>query len=224
MLILAANAFAQISSSHSGKKLTIERLYGLPWLIGTKPESPRWSPDSQRLAFLWNDEGTNFYDVWLADRSTGKPIRVTSMPRTASPADPGSDIAKLEQQVRAETDFGVSDVLWAPDGAHILFNFHGQLYQVIPGQAPQRLLDYDVAQSSASTAPNGNHVAYLSGGNLWVMTIDGNKPTTKQIYVPGKDEVSVEEFYWSTDGEHLAFIESDASRVPKRGIPDYLGD
>jgi dipeptidyl-peptidase 4 len=224
MFALAANAFAQSTSSHSTKQLTIERLYSLPWLIGTKPESPRWSPDSRRLAFLWNDEGTNFYDVWLADRTTGKPIRVTSMPRTASPSDPGSDIAKLEQQVRAETDHGVSDVLWAPDGEHLLFNFHGQLYQVIPGQAPQRLLDSDVAQSNASVAPLGNRVAYLSGGNLWVMTIDGNKPVTKQIYAPGKSEVSVEEFHWSTDGKTIAFIESDASRVPKRGIPDYLGD
>ena len=153
MFAFAANAFAQNDSSQSPKKLTIERLYSLPWLIGTKPESPRWSPDSQRLAFLWNDEGTNFYDVWLADRMTGKPVRVTSMPRPVSPADPDTDIAKLEQQARAETDHGVSDVIWAPDGEHLLFNFHGQLYWVIPGQAPQRLIDSELAQNSAASSP-----------------------------------------------------------------------
>jgi dipeptidyl-peptidase 4 len=224
MFALAANAFAQNDSSQSPKKLTIDRLYSLPWLIGTKPESPHWSPDSQRLAFLWNDEGTNFYDVWLADRTTGKPVRVTSMPRPASPADPGTDIAKLEQQARAETDHGVSDVIWAPGGEHLLFNFHGQLYRVIPGQAPQRLIDSELAQNSAASSPHGNGVAYLSGGNLWVMTLDGSKPTVKQVYAPGKNEVSVEEFYWSTDGKRLAFIEADASRVPTRGIPDYLGE
>ena len=146
------------------------------------------------------------------------------MPRPASPADPGTDIAKLEQQARAETDHGVSDVIWAPDGEHLLFNFHGQLYQVIPGQTPQRLIDSESAQNNASSSPHGNRVAYLSGGNLWVMTLDGNKPTAKQIYAPGKNEVSVEEFHWSTDGKHLAFIEADASRVPTRGIPNYLGD
>ena len=111
MFALTASVSAQNSPSQSPKKLTIERLYSLPWLIGTKPESPHWSSDSQRLAFLWNNEGTNFYDVWLADRTTGKPVRVTSMPRPASPADPGTDIAKLEQQARAETDHGVSDVI-----------------------------------------------------------------------------------------------------------------
>jgi dipeptidyl-peptidase 4 len=224
MFVLGAHAFAQSTSSHPGKQLTIERLYSLPWLIGTKPEGPHWSPNSQRVAFLWNDEGTNFYDVWLADRTTGKLTRVTSMPRTASPSDPGSDIAKLEQKAHAENDLGVSEVLWAEDSEHLLFNFHGQLYQVIPGQTPQRLLDSDVAQSDASAAPRGNRIAYLSGGNLWVVTPDGNKPTTKQIYASAKDDVTVEEFHWSTDGEHIAFIESDARHVPTRGIPDYLGE
>jgi dipeptidyl-peptidase-4 len=224
LFTLATNASGQNPFSQSTKKLTIERLYSLPSLIGTKPESLRWSPDSQRLAFLWNDEGMNFYDVWLADRTAGKPIRVTSMPRPASPADPGNDIVKLEEQARAETDHGVSDVMWAPDGKHLLFDFYGQLYQVIPGQTPERLIDSDASQDSAATAPNTNRVAYLSGGNLWVMTLGKSKPATKQIYAPGKNEVIVEEFRWSTDGKRLAFIESDASRVPTRGIPNYLGD
>jgi dipeptidyl-peptidase 4 len=223
LFALVANASAQNASTQTTKKLTIERLYSLPWLVGTKPEGPKWSPDSQRLAFLWNDEGTNFYDVWLADRTTGKAVRVTSMPRPLSPVDPGTDIIKLEQQARAETDRGVSDVLWAPDGEHLLFNFHGQLYQVMPGQPPQRLINSDLEQNNASSSPHGNRVAYLSGGNLWVMTLDGNKASTKEIYAPGKNEVSVEEFHWSADGKHLAFIESDASRVPTRGIPNYLG-
>ncbi len=224
LFALSTTAFAQETHSQPTKKLTIDRLYSLPWLIGTKPEDPKWSPDSQHLAFLWNDDGTNFYDVWLADRTTGKPIRITSMPRPFNPPDPGTDIAKLEQQARAETDHGVSDVIWAPDGKHLLFNFHGHLYLVLPGQTPHQLIDSDSTQTSVASSPSGNRVAYLSGGNLWVMTLEGNKPAAKQIYAPGKNEVTVEEFHWSTDGKQLAFIEADASRVPTRGIPNYLGD
>ncbi len=116
----------------------------------------------------------------------GKPIRVTSMPRPASPADPGTDIAKLEQQARAETDHGVSDVIWTPDGEHLIFNFHGQLYQVIPGQVPQRLIDSELTQNSASSSPHGNRVAYISGGNLCVMTLDGNNPRRSRSTHPEK--------------------------------------
>ncbi len=224
LFALSTTAFAQETHSQPTKKLTIDRLYSLPWLIGTKPEDPKWSPDSKQLAFLWNDDGTNFYDVWLADRTTGKPVRITSMPRPFNPPDPGTDIAKLEQQARAETDHGVSDVIWAPDGKHLLFNFHEHLYLVLPGQTPNQLIDSDSTQTSVASSPSGNRIAYLSGGNLWVMTLEGNKPAAKQIYAPGKNEVTVEEFHWSADGKQLAFIEADASRVPTRGIPNYLGD
>ena len=48
--------------------LSLDRLYRLPWITGTAPKEPRWAPDSQRLAFLWNDDGGNFYDVWISDR------------------------------------------------------------------------------------------------------------------------------------------------------------
>ena len=47
-------------------ELTLERLYSLPRLIGTAPTGIVWAPDSSRFAFLWNDEGTNFRDVWMA--------------------------------------------------------------------------------------------------------------------------------------------------------------
>ena len=53
--------------AQQNQRLTIERLYSLPRLIGTAPKGFAWSRDSQRLAFLWNDEGTNFYDVWTLD-------------------------------------------------------------------------------------------------------------------------------------------------------------
>jgi dipeptidyl-peptidase-4 len=125
LFALATNAFGQNPFSKSTKRLTMERLYSLPWLIGTKPESLQWSPDSQRLAFLWNDEGMNFYDVWLADRTEGKPIRVTSMPRPASLADPGNDRVKLEEEARVETDHGVSDVICLRTGNIFSSTFTG---------------------------------------------------------------------------------------------------
>jgi len=223
LFALPLGLWAQQNSGQPQKKLTIERLYTLPWLIGTRPESPVWSPDSQKVAFLWNDEGMNFRDVWLADRSTGIPTRVTAMPRPVNPADPGMDIAKLEQQAHAESDRGVSEVIWAPDGKQLIFTFHGQIYRVVPGQAPARLIDSETSQQSPAAAPSGNHIAYLSAGQLWIATVEDGKPSRKLIYAPGKDDVVVEEFHWSGDGQRLAFIESDARRVPTRGIPNYLG-
>lgn len=76
-------------------KLTIDRLYSLPRLIGTSPRRAAWAPDSRRFAFLWNDEGTNFYDVWTASVETLTPSRVTRMPRVMADAEHGWDLGPL---------------------------------------------------------------------------------------------------------------------------------
>ncbi|MGA7415261.1 MAG: prolyl oligopeptidase family serine peptidase [Bryobacteraceae bacterium] len=221
---ITPGASAQDSTDRPAKKLTIERLYSLPWLIGTKPQDPQWSPDSRQLAFLWNDEGTNFYDVWITGVTTPKPVPITSMPRPDSPTDPGTDIAKLEQVARAETDHGVSSVIWAPDGKRLIFNFHGLLYWVLPGHPPERLVDSTEKQQQAACPLQSNRIGYISGGDLWVANLDGDKPAATKVYSPGRKDVSVTEFHWSGDGKRLTFVETDASQVPVRGIPDYLGE
>jgi dipeptidyl-peptidase 4 len=205
------------------RTMTIERLYSLPWITGTQPLSPTWSPDSRHLAFLWNNEGTVFRDVWLTDAKGGKPLRITTMPRPQNPTDPGTDIEKLKQVERAETDGGVSELVWAPDGRHLLFALHGSLYQVLPGQTPQPIAGAESASDIAVSA-RGRAIAYLSGGGLWIIDSRASPHALRKVYAPGQRDGAVESFVWSGDGEHLAFIEADASNVPTRGIPDYLGD
>jgi dipeptidyl-peptidase-4 len=248
---------AQTPAPPPKPKLTLERLYSLPWVTGTRPESPVWSPDSHRVAFLWNDAGGNFDDVWITDVETAKPTRVTTMPQPESPADAGIDIVKLQQVERAESDHGVSDLLWAPDGRHLIFELHSRLFSVLPGEAPVPLTPAETPVSDAAVvatgvAPSATQgvatgvtkdvaptaapvrrvtgtsraaLAYLSVGDLWIIDlVDGRPGSARRIYSPGRADVYVESLHWSGDGQRLAFVEADATRVPKRGIPDYLGD
>jgi dipeptidyl-peptidase-4 len=175
------------------QRFNIDRLYSLPWIIGTQPKGFTWSADSQRLAFLWNDEGANFYDVWMTDVRSAKPVRVSAMPRGTS-----------------ETDAGVSAVIWYPDNRSLLLTFRNQLYQVRAGQPPRRLYD----GSNAQFAPKGESLGYLLKGDLWV--------GPRQITSLAAPDIAIESFYWSPDGKTLAFILADEHRVPLRGIPDYL--
>jgi dipeptidyl-peptidase-4 len=204
-------------------KLTIDRLYSLPWLIGTRVESPQWAPDSRRLAFLWNDDGSNFHDVWITDIVTALPLRVTAMPRPALPSDPGTDVTQLAEVARAESDAGISAVLWEPDGKHLLFTLHGLLYRVLPGEAPVRLARSAAPIQDLAVAPRGHALAYVAGGALWVLQLQAETAEAPiRVYDPAAKDRYVEEFHWSPDGTRLAFVEADDSRVPVRGIPDYL--
>lgn len=224
LVVPTATTAADISATDSPRSLTLERLYTLPWLTGTQPVDPAWSPDSRRVAFLWNDEGTSFRDVWIADVSGGKPVRITSMPRPENPADPGNDISKLEQVERAETDSGISELVWAPDGRHLIFGLHGRLYQVQPGKAVKPLTDAQTRASNVAASASAKAIAYLSTGNLRVTEFKADSSESREIHAPGRADTRVEYFVWSDDGRHFAFVEADASKVPTRGIPDYLGE
>ncbi len=195
LLLLAGPVWSQ-------QRLDIDRLYTLPWIIGTAPKDFVWSADSQRLAFLWNDEGTNFMDVWMTDRYSGKPVRLTHVPRSEN-----------------ELDTGVAHLAWTPDQKAVLFIFQDRLYSVEPGGSPKIFVDWYPVKA-VKTAPKGNMVAFLNGSRLSVVEA-GSASHPKYLT---NSRGFIEDFYWSSDGKTLAFIESDSSNVPEQATIDFLAE
>jgi dipeptidyl-peptidase-4 len=211
-----------ITCAGAAEKLDIDRLYSLPWLIGTAPKGFVWSADSKTVAFLWNDEGTNFRDVWIATRENARPVRVTRMPRPQVLSNNGNDLEAMQRAADAEMDPGVSAVLWSPDQTHLLFLLKGKLYSVRPeGGEPVLLTDRTNIRSVVS-APAGNKIAFQSAGEVFIASVTAAGPATEVKRV-GSGSLTVEDMVWSHNGRMLAFTETDDSQVPRRGIPDYLG-
>ena len=108
-------------------RFTLDDLVSVPRIIGTAAKEFAWSADGRRLAFLWNDEATNFYDVWTIAVDDSKPSRRTRMPRREAPPAGGHHPAAVEAAVLAERDAGVQSVVWHPDGRRVLLTFRGDL-------------------------------------------------------------------------------------------------
>ncbi|HZD54024.1 MAG TPA: hypothetical protein VE175_13325, partial [Woeseiaceae bacterium] len=161
------------------KGLTIERLYSQPRLIGTAPRELAWASDGRRLAFLWNDEGTNFYDLWMTGVDRPSPVRLTRMPRP------------VEGAAGAERDSGVSAVAWSPDGKTLLLTFHGDLYTAKPGEEPAAFADDGEAKSQAAYSPDGRWVSYVSRGDVFLAEAEGAAGAGRRLTTIAKDEVSV---------------------------------
>jgi dipeptidyl-peptidase-4 len=204
--------------------LTLERLYQLPWLTGTAPEQARWASDSRRLAFLWNDDGGNFRDLWLVTTRDGAVQRVTTLPRLALlPADAD----EWSRQIRiadVETDPGVTAYCWTADGHWLVFVYRGQLYRVAPGETPT-LISNDIQHASSPEAASyGSRVAFIANGALWTVEVGASAPTPHVVHDPKTHDVEVESFYWSGDSKTLAFVETDSRNIHQRALPDYLAD
>jgi dipeptidyl-peptidase-4 len=223
--------------SAQAPRLTVERVGSLPNLAGTPPAAPVWSPDSSRVAFLWNDRGYPLLDIWIASAEGGPPVKVTDVARQFPIAE--SDVAgdeSLAARVAERARRGIGHVTWAPDGASVVFAHGGGLYRVgADGAGLNVLAPPKGGRAALAFSSDGTRLTYLQDGDLWSMNVQ----TRERIQltrlarppigtIPGgafaRPDVEVASFRWSRDGRFIALHVSDRTRIRKVVIPDYLGE
>ena len=122
----------------AANRFTLEKLYTLPRVIGTAPKAPAWSPDGRQVVFLWNEEGLNFCDVYMASVDDAKAVRLTSMPRRAPSGKPAGSIEAIAEADAIENEPGVTAVRWHPEGKRLIISFQRDFYLLTPGQKPEK--------------------------------------------------------------------------------------
>lgn len=204
------------------ERLSLERLYSLPRLIGTAPRRFSWSSDGRTLAFLWNDQGTNFRDIWTVSVSGARLVRMTTMPALPAPASTStSELETLQQSVRSEREPGVTEHSWHPDGARIVMSLRGDLHIVTHDAPPIRRTETPGAESQAVFSPDGETLAYLLEGDIWIDRAFGGD-SAQNLTGVATGERSIASYRYAPDSKTLAFVEVDQAQVPRRAIPDYL--
>ncbi len=132
LLIAAALVTAAPPLTGQTQDLTVENaVTSLPSLIGTSPSGLAWSPDGSQLAFVWNDEGMPFRDVWIVSARGGEPRRITDLKGDAPPpAEDSGSMEAMKRDLRYRTRGGVSQVVWTPDGERLIFTCEGHLHRI----------------------------------------------------------------------------------------------
>lgn len=222
------------------ENLKVERLASFPSLIGTAPARPVFSPDSRRLAFLWNDEGMPFREVWVAPTDGGQAQRITTLNRTdESPENENTDTESLEFLRRAASRRmagGVSEVVWTPDGKALIFAYQGHLFKgSAGGGSPTKLTREKSSRHSLSFSPDGKFLAFLQGGDLYLWNWENQEQVrATRVGVPPISNLPGASFHaleagfvsykWAPDSLHLALNFEDRRRVRKMLFPDYLSE
>ncbi len=225
LALVAALPLATHAQASAPLRPSIERFYSLPSVVGTAPRNAVWSRDGKRVAFIWNDEGIPFGDIWMADVAGGAARRVTRLPHAPLVANPGPDFKAQRAAIAAELDAGVSNVTWTADGARMLFTFRGDLWVVSAGAAPVRLTTTPAPERGMALSPDGQRLAFMRDGNLVLAELRADSLLgAAPVTAVAREGVSVESFAWAPDGRSLALVETDRTAIKTRLIADQLTD
>ena len=135
--------------------------------FGAAPMGVAWSPQGDRLAYLW-DDGSGLA-LWLLAPGDGEPTKVLQKLDTGS-AEAAEEEAAAEE-IPAGLAFG-TEFSWAPDGSALLVTGGGDLWWVpAGGDEPRRLTATDDEEAEARVSPDGRHVAFVRDYDLFVLPV-----------------------------------------------------
>ena len=222
------------ASPQSEQQLTIEAIFADGGILGRPPEAVLWSPDGSKVTYVQRDDSGEHGALYSIDLATGKPALLVSSEKLASLAPPASSI-KDERQKEAVQRYSIAAYHWSPDSKHLLFDSLGQLwlYSLDSGTAVQITSTADPVVDP-KFSPRGDRLAYVRKHNLYVRDVNRNQEQTltrdgdENLLNGEVDWVYKEELYtrsnyfWSPDGQSIAFVQMNEKEVPTYPITDWI--
>jgi dipeptidyl aminopeptidase/acylaminoacyl peptidase len=161
LLFVAASSPSAQSAKPARVEMTVDSIMRGPDLVGYPPSAIRWSGDSQKLYFDWRKPGEKESSTYVVDRAGGEPRKLSEADaKNAPPAGGRWDKAKKR-------------VLFT-DGGDIA------IYDTRTGVRRQ-ITKTSGGESNPRWARNDTHVTYVSGGNLFIVSVDGSGTLVMQL-------------------------------------------
>lgn len=227
----------------TSSQLTLETVATYP-LPGTAvPGSLAFSPDGRLITYLYSPEGGLSRQLYAFDVATAVPCQLVHPPHQGNTDETVSLEEALRRERLRQRETGVTQYAWSKKGNRLLIPLHGSLYiQDGPDANLRLLLENDGPPLlDARFSPDGQHVAYVQDAELYVIPVAGGSP--QQItsgargtgrthglaeYVAQEEMGRHHGYWWSPDGQHIAYVQVDETHIPLYRIvhqgKDAVGD
>jgi dipeptidyl-peptidase-4 len=196
------------------------------------------APDGSRIALLRTKTGADSATcLWTADPLTGA-LTLIADPVELLAGSGAEQLTEAEQARRERSRQGAAGIVdYCADAAvaTAVFALSGRLFAADLAKGGVRELPAQGPVVDPRIDPAGLHVAYLSGGSLRVIGVDGtgdralaepDGPEPENVAYGAADFIAAEEFHrfrghwWSPDGGSLLVARVDESPVPVFHISD----
>ena len=220
-----------MGSAARAEKLTIERLFTAPNLVGASLRSPHISPDGRFVAYLsGKDNEKDRLDLWAYDIASHEQRLLVD----SALLEPHAHALSAEEEARRERQrtsslSGIVEYEFSSDSRYLLVPVGGDLYvydlQAKPENAVRRLTSGGRYETDAHFSPHGAYVSFIRDQNLVVYDLASS--TERQVTRDGGGVISYgtaefiaqEEmsrttgYWWSPDEKSIAFTKVDESTV-----------
>ncbi len=242
ILLLPTQNFLQAQTAAAASApLTVAAIFaehGGP--VGEAPKDFVWSADGRTVSYVSaDDEHGEPGDVIGIDAATGAATVLADGSRIATlgemAAAQGAGTAIRDRDHRARYD--EASYQWTPDGKHLLLDTNGALWlHDVQSRADVRVGATGLGSGDdPKYSPDGTRLSFVSGNNLHAMTVaDGQETaltaTRSSAVLNGAVDWLYEEeldarsnSFWSPDSQHIAYLQTDETAVPRYPLTDWMG-
>ncbi|HOT92090.1 MAG TPA: S9 family peptidase [Anaerolineae bacterium] len=193
------------------------------------PNTFAFSADDARLTYLHSAGRTLTQQLYVYDLATGATQPLVIPPAGGETEETLSPEEKLRRERARLLATGVTRYALSGQGFCVLVPLNGAIYIQDGVDAPLRQIvsNADGPALDPQFAPDGSAVAYVRDAELYVVPAEGGEP--RQLTTGARETgrthglaeyIAQEEmhrshgFWWSPDGQHLAFTEVDETHIP----------
>ncbi len=222
------------------QSLSLLRAYMQPSIRGREPQGFAWSRDDKQIAYLWNEKGWGFNEVWVLDVSTGDRWQVSAFEaielanaRDAN-EDKDAESRKTDDEIVEEVHRrgGAGFPTWGVDGK-LYIPWAGDIWRLPackPNNTekgkpiyakPELFLDLQGWVGGLSFTDDGEQLGFECNNCYWVYDLATGSLREVAQGAGGQGQGS---FTWSPGGRYIAFSRVDSSGLKQINLVDFISD